>query len=500
MSEHSDRVTVDDLDVEWPEPTPIGARVELPPFPVEVFPQWLADQVAAVAEFTQTDPAMPGASALTVLSACAGGRVEVEVKPGWREPTNIFVATVAAPGERKTPVQNAMTAPLRAVEKQLANDISQKITEAETLRAIAVSRAEQARKDAAKSKSDDKTAEAVSAAAAAEAITVPTLPRLLCDDVTPERLSALLAENSGRIALISDEGGIFETLAGRYDKMPNLDPFLKGHVGATLRVDRIGRDPVFVDRPALTVGLMVQPLTLRDVGRNERFRGRGLLGRFFFVIPTSRVGFRNVDSDPVPDEVEWRYSQQVTTLARTLAEWTDPAVLTLTPEARAIHVKAMQTIEDQLVPGGPLAHIADWATKLGGAVARLAGLLHLARHPNDGWKFPVAGDTMTGAVTLAAALTAHYRGATEQIGMDETTEAARYVLDVILRMGRPEFSTKEVFDRVTRSRFPKVTDLQQPFDLLIDHDWIRPKPQPERTGPGRPPSPRYLVNPYAESA
>lgn len=84
-------------------------------------------------------------------------------------------------------------------------------------------------------------ADGSSAALAAEEITVPVLPRLVADDVTPEAVASLLAEQGGRLAVLSAEGGILATLAGRYSGAPNLEVFLKGHAGDLLRVDRKGR-------------------------------------------------------------------------------------------------------------------------------------------------------------------------------------------------------------------------------------------------------------------
>lgn len=40
--------------------------------------------------------------------------------------------------------------------------------------------------------------------------------RLIADDVTPEALTSLLSENKGILTIISTEGGLFDTLAGRY--------------------------------------------------------------------------------------------------------------------------------------------------------------------------------------------------------------------------------------------------------------------------------------------
>lgn len=61
--------------------------------------------------------------------------------------------------------------------------------------------------------------------------------------------------------MLSDEGGIFELMAGRSSASgtPNLDVFLKGHAGTQIRVDRVGRAHEFIEAPTLTIGVAVQP-------------------------------------------------------------------------------------------------------------------------------------------------------------------------------------------------------------------------------------------------
>jgi Protein of unknown function (DUF3987) len=49
---------------------------------------------------------------------------------------------------------------------------------------------------------------------------VPRPPILFTADVTAERLEVLLEGNAGRLAVISDEGGIFDVIAGRYNNTP----------------------------------------------------------------------------------------------------------------------------------------------------------------------------------------------------------------------------------------------------------------------------------------
>src|SRR5215218_8298504 len=85
----------------WEPPAPFGVAGEVPAFPVDALPGWLGDYVAAVATATQTPPDLAGMLALAVLATVAAGAVEVEPRPGWREPLCLFVAVGMDAGTRK---------------------------------------------------------------------------------------------------------------------------------------------------------------------------------------------------------------------------------------------------------------------------------------------------------------------------------------------------------------------------------------------------------------
>jgi hypothetical protein len=270
-----------------------------------------------------------------------------------------------------------MSAPLLDIEQQLANGGAAARMEAETHKQIAMKAAERARSAASSANPDARErlqAEAISAAMLAEAIQVPNTPRILADDVTPEAAGSLLAAQGGRLAIISAEGGIFDIIAGRYNgNIPALDLWLKGHSGDPLKVDRKGREPEYIKRPALTLGLMLQPSVLTTIGRHDAFRGRGLLARFLYAEPTSKVGRRKAGADPVPDDVAARYHEAVRHLVAGLDGWGgDPAILQLTPETSAQVIKLEAAIEPSLAGDGDLAAIADWGSKYVGAVLRIA--------------------------------------------------------------------------------------------------------------------------------
>ena len=138
----------------WEPPMPFGAAGEVPAFPVEVLPGWLGEYVAAVATATQTPPDLAGMLALAVLATVAAGAVEVEPRPGWREPLCLFIAVGMDAGARKSSVFTALTRPVADFERDQAAAALPGITETATLRRIADQAAAHAEAAAGKAPAD----------------------------------------------------------------------------------------------------------------------------------------------------------------------------------------------------------------------------------------------------------------------------------------------------------------------------------------------------------
>jgi len=490
----------------WAPPIPFGAAGELPVFPVEVLPGWLGDYVAAVATATQTPPDLAGMLALAVLATVAAGAVEVEPRPGWQEPLCLFVAVGMDAGSRKSAVFSALTRPVAEFERDQAAAALPGITETATLRRIAdqaAAHAEAAAGRAPASQQEQARAEAIARTAEAANLIVPPVPRWLVDDATPEALAGLLAAY-GRIALLSPEGDVFDQMAGRYNQAagPNLGVYLKGHAGDLLKVDRRGRPPEYVERPCLTIGLTVQPEVLRGLASRPGFGGRGLLARFLYSLPASLVGRRQPGAPPVPAAVASRYTLELQALAASLTtpagliSAEGPALLVLDPGADKLLLAFEQDLEPRLAAGsGDLAHLAGWAAKLAGTTCRLAGLLHLAGHLRDGWAQPIGTGTFAAAVRLAGYLVEHARAVFDLMGTDPRLDDARWLLDWINRTGQAQFSRRDAH-QAARGRFRKAADLEPALSLLEEHGWLRRvDADPVGAKGGRPPSPRFLVNP-----
>lgn len=477
-------------------PAPLEHEVKTPDFPFYALPKPLAEFVYAVSEATQTAPGLAGGAALAALSAAAGGFFQVQVRDGYNEPVHLFLAMIAGSGERKSSVMKALIAPLREAERELYNELAPGLLEQATQRDIAERYAEKAKRDAGNAsdpaKRDELISNAITAAGQAEAMKPQAPPRIIGDDVTVEALDSLMAEQGGRFAILSSEGGLFTELSGRYSPNTDITNVLMAHAGDPIRVDRKGRESEFIDDPALTVGIMIQPLVLAKATGNPVFMASGLMARFMYSWPKSMVGRREVDPAPVAKDVAKRYRDAVYSLAYGVRMAGVITTLTLSPEADQARLTYAEEIERELGPGGSLAHMQAWTSKVVGAAVRMAGLFHAVI---DRDSTEIAKDEMDAGIVLAKHFTAHASRVFDGLSEGAAEHAlARRTVDLIRRKDWEEFALRDLIGAAPTWLATK--EIAQPVvDLLVDLGWLLPI-APERTGGrGRPAAVRYRAHP-----
>jgi replicative DNA helicase len=489
----------------WAPPVDFHQAV-VPAFPLDTLPGWLGAYVGAVATTTQVPPDLPGMLALASLATCCAKRFIVKPREadGYQEPVNLFVVVALDPGNRKSSTFSLMTAPIEEYEREVGERVKVEVAEkAAHYRVMerALEKAEQAAARVSGAERDQAMDEVRSLAGELAGKRPPVLPRLIADDATPEKLAGLLNDHGGRLAVLSAEGGLFDFLAGRYTSgAPNLDPYLKGHAGDALRIDRIGRAPEFIPSPALTVGVTVQPDVLRGLLAKPALRGRGILARFLYSLPHSLLGRRKISPPPMQKPIAEAYRAHLRRLLfLPTRQDGSPEVVLLDPSAQQCFEEFAEWIEPRLSQDtGDLASIPDWAGKLVGAVLRIAGLLHAAElGERSPWEVPLGVDTMLRATRLGIYLIAHARAAFACMGADPRVEAAKHALRWL--RGRDTFTRRELF-RAMQGRFSTVGDLDPVLALLEQHEVIRRQAAPPATRPGRPPAPTFEVNPALHDA
>lgn len=461
----------------------------LPRFPVDALPATLADFVDATAEAIQISPDVVAMGVLSAVAACVAGKAEVVIDSGYVEPLNIFTLSVLGPGTRKSAVFSAIKATLTQYEAELEDSARVDISRAKANKELLQTRLEVVKNKLKKADESNEDfavtqAEFERLTLEAEDAVVPAYPKLLIDNATTERISSVLSEQGGRIAILSAEGTIFEIMQGRYNKNgADIDVFLKGHAGDTLILDRQrdrqGGTPVHVKKPCITLGIAAQPRVLEKIGKEDDFAGKGLLARFAYCFPEDLVGSRKVQTQPVPETVRRAYDETLrkllglrpmTTLPRT-AEFV-PFPITLSSEAEQNRVRFAEDVEGKLARGGELFFLRDWGGKLTGLTLRLAGLLHMVEvsgQPNP-WEGPLSASTYAKAVQIAEYLIAHAKAAYGMFREDPRLKVAKEIIEWARESGQVKVNRRELFNAIrSRSWVRNMDDLDAVLRLMEQH-------------------------------
>lgn len=471
--------------VVWDTPIPFD-EYDLPAFPMDALPEVIRRYVLAVAESTQTPVDMAAVAALGIVSLCCQGKYFIRGNADWAEPLNTYMVVIMEPAERKSSVLSMMIHPVEVYEKTENERRSPEIVKSQ----MELSKLEKEKRSLVERASKGKaTEEDIKNKAKEIAEYEPVKPlRLFVDDVTSEKLTSVLAENNGCAAVVSTEGGIFDIISGLYSRNVNIDVFLKGHSGDTIRVDRIGRASESIIHPALTMVLAVQPEVLNGLMSNNTFRGRGLTARFLYAMPKSTVGSRSFSTKPIPEGVRARYQALIEII---LSSDNEQEPISLDDGAADVLEGLFNEVEGRLK--GDLAEIPDWAGKFVGAVLRIGGILHVIKYPKDSMFDPVDRETMENAVSIGRYFLEHAKAAYSLMGADAVNKNARLFLAAVKRKRLAEFSRRDAM-RLYRG-CKTVESLQPVLDRLCEYGYLAVKPLPPAHGAGRKPSEVYLTNP-----
>jgi replicative DNA helicase len=466
----------------WGAPTPLTQTP--PPLPIDAFGPVAAPFITALAESLQIPGDLAANLTLPVISTAAAGQWRIVINPDWTETLAIGTVSAAESGERKSATIRAISTPLRDFEEATALEMKTETRTARVRYELEEARVKELKSKAVKAKDyNDREQARMECEEAAERLArmyVPKSPRWVVDDTTPESLLRLLDENDGGLGVFSAEGGFFDQL-GRYTDTPQLDGVLKAMAGDSISVDRQTRDPLTITNPALSAGLCTQPGRFAELGSDPRFRVTGLLARFGYVLPAPRVGFRAIDTNPVPDHIRRTWAdgiQELATeahflrLARLESRTTGKEVparrdITLDHDASAVLREFRITVEPQLRAAGELGNARDWGSKAPGLAARIAAALTLL---SDHKATHVTGDAMTAAVAIVTGYIPHVITAFGNLaGADNETTQASIVLEWIKDHTRTQLAAGNTDIR----RGVKVGDIRA---ALKGQKWVKTHP------------------------
>jgi len=483
-------------DEGWEKPVSLKEDTA-PALDPELLPGIIGAMAKAVSIDTETPLELAAGLILSVMGTACHGKFKVQIKPGYQEPVNIWTVTALDSGNRKSSVLIKTTNPLTQYENNKHNELEPLIREAASKRSNQESRIKSLRAQYGKAPQENlKEIESEIFEIEKNLEEVPSYPKAWAQDVTPEHLGTLLNDHDEKMSILSAEGGIFDIIGGRYSNgVANLDLFLQGHSGDPVRVDRGSRKPVNLQNPALTLGLSPQPEVLKGLVEKKGFRGRGLLARFLYLLPKSNLGYRGLDSEPVPENIKINYQNLIFQLLDIEPGEDEngkriPYVLNLSKEAYQEWFDFSMVVEKDLREGGRFEYINDWAGKLPGAAARIAGLLHCAKIPMQPWTKTIDFETMVKALEIASIFAEHALIAFDMMGADKSLEQAKKIWRWIERSRYESFTKRDCFNEL-RGTFHRVVNMDEGFKALIERNYI----QEFQLKTGGRPSIQFSVNP-----
>ena len=481
FAEYADEITSSLMETTFAPFVPFS-RTNTRPFPTDKLPSPLDSFAECLALSTQTPEGMAGLLALGVLATLFQSRFTVKITEDWSEPLCLWPCVVASPGERKSAVMSALTKPVYEYEAERRELEAADIEKNKTERIILEGQLEKAKKAAMNNSSQIGNALELSAQLA----DFKELHeyRLLADDATSEKLVDLMEKQGGCLTVCSSEGGIFDSMQGRYDRSANFDIYLKAHAGDPVIVDRIGRKSNYIQNPRLTMMLTIQPEVLSGLMNNAAFRGRGLCGRFLYAMCESKIGNRLTSPPPVPQSVKDDYRAFIRKALSNKYEGT----LVLSADADALRMEYQDYVEKKR--GSTWENMRDWGGKLVGAMVRIAALFHCASCTGDPTQTEIDILTMTAAIDIAEFLGDNAAIAYQVMRADRAYEDAKYLWEKTKDVS--EISKRDLFN-CCQSHFRKTENMEPALKILIDSGYIA---ETERRTAGRP-SRVLIVNPEA---
>lgn len=302
------------------------------PFPFEDLPtifREMAEELSAALPIAKELVACAG---LAAAAGAIGRSRMIQVKPGWNEPTNLWMALVNPPGQMKTPSLTQMVAPIHKLQRDAAEtyrlEKSQHEDEIEVY-------------EAARSQYRNKKLDELPPKPSR-----PVMKRFSTVDVTVEKLSVLLDENPRGILVVRDELTGWVKAFNQYKGGKGADKsfWLSAWAGAPHTVDRQGKDPIFIEHPTVSVVGNIPPTILGEL--NADSEDDGFLHRILFCNPDP-IKVRWSDQ-AVSEKTRQEYHKELETLSalgmRTTmgddgTEREEPKVLPLDCEAQRLYVE-----------------------------------------------------------------------------------------------------------------------------------------------------------------
>jgi hypothetical protein len=445
-----------------PEPVDLWAQFDPPELPRDILPKIIEDFARERSDIMGADPAGLALAALAVCAAAIPDRITLQVKkrdPAWKESARLWVALIAPPSGKKSPIMSEAARPLKRLDAEM----------------FAVYLSEKAKYDEL-SKEEKKTA------------TAPRQVRLRIEDTTIEAVQEVFKDSHDGVLCLQDElsgwfGAMDKYTSGR-GAAKDRAFWLQAYNGGSYAVNRIGRGAALIHNNGISVLGGIQPALLRQIV--EGSVDDGLIQRLLPIV--LQRGYESKDQDP--EGAVGLYACLIERLgSRTsstpvLVHFEDGGyAIRQRLEGKHLDLMSCETINPKLA-----AHIG----KYDGIFARLCLIWHCIEHAEEDLILPVSENTALHVEQflhgfLFPHALAFYSGL---LGLADDHNRLTAVAGYILARELTTVTNRDVArgDRTMRGLTKAETSAV--FEQLEALGWVNRTPGPRPTDP-----PHWKVNP-----
>jgi len=408
------------------------------PFPVGALPCDLAALINDAVSVVQCPPALVAGSLLSSISLVSQRFVDVSVD-GRRCPASLYITSIALSGERKSTVDDLLTAPIQAFEKK---EIEKYAAEYQRFQSDLFAFG---KKRDAVVKAAGKNPDAISRGISelGDPPLSPPCRGIIIKDSTIEGLLKMLMSGASGVGMFISEGGLF--LGGHSmrpeQKIKTISTLSLLWDGASIPISRAGENGFqYLCGKRVSVHLQVQPSLVGLIFDDPLMAGQGLFNRFLISWPETSIGDRPYQAMNIREYPSFKKYFRIISEAlesndcyksgsdRELAL----KEMTLDPDAKKSFVAFYNDVEKSMRAGGALDQLTGYGSKIPENALRIAACLEF-------WGYRESTEITVDAMDAGIEIVKYYAGEMRRIGGVSTIEKsisdAETVLNWIRKRG-----------------------------------------------------------------
>lgn len=495
---------------DWPEVRALPDDLPpVAPYRSDLLPVSLRAFVDDVAERLQCPPDFPAAATMVVLGSVIGRRCGIRPRrhDDWLVVPNLWGGVIGRPSLLKSPAIRAPLSVLHTLEADARIEFDASVREHNKQTIFADVKKKEAERQLQQAVRKGNDPAGALALLDEEDLPAPVRKRYLTNDATVEKLGELLSENPAGVMVFRDElVGWLHSLE-KENQQGSRAFYLEAWDGTgRFTYDRIGRGTIEIESAIASIFGSIQPGKLAPYIQSAVDGGigdDGLIQRFQLLVwPDAPTQWKNVDRWPdtqarrqLVELVNSMVDLDAGVVGAEVDEHDRSGVPFLRFDGHAQHVfdAWREKLELRLRSGEEHPAIESHLGKFRSLIPSLALILHLA----EVGRGPIGEASLGLAIRWGDYLESHARRIYSAVTIAEVAAAKSIWRHIVKGDLSDGFDARGIYRRGwTGLRDSEV--VKAALDLLVEHGQLIEQADDDRVGlPGRPPAPRYTINPHA---